>query len=89
MRYYVYIAQSLKDLGYYVGSTYTLERRLHEHNIGSTKSLRNRLPVTIIYTEEYLTKRDAQLRERQIKAYKGGEAFKKLISRRGTRVVNG
>lgn len=33
----------------------------------------------LIYCEKFVTKSDAYKRERQIKSYKGGSAFKKLI----------
>jgi len=33
-----------------------------------------------VYQEEFIAKEDAWLREKQIKKYKGGNAFKKLIS---------
>jgi predicted GIY-YIG superfamily endonuclease len=36
----------------------------------------------LVYKEEYSTKRKAFLRERQIKRYKGGEAFQKLLAKR-------
>ena len=81
----VYILQSLKDRGYYVGHTSNIERRLSEHNSGKTKSLKHRIPFAIIYTEKFRTRKEAKIRERQIKSYKGGEAFLKLIGSPGPR----
>jgi putative endonuclease len=75
----VYILQSLKDEKYYVGYTKDLGRRLAEHNRGKSKSTRDRLPFKVICKERYVDKNAAIKRERQIKRYKGGEAFKKLI----------
>jgi len=77
--YYVYILKSLKDNKYYIGSTKHIEQRLAEHNQGKTKSLKYRLPLKLIYNEEYSTLLEARKRERKIKSYKGGNAFKKLI----------
>lgn len=37
------------------------------------------MPWEIVYKESFQTKKEAWLRERQIKSYKGGVAFKKLI----------
>ena len=37
------------------------------------------LPWKIVYTETFKTKSEAYKRELQIKSYKGGNAFKKLI----------
>ncbi len=75
----VYILQSLKDGGYYVGCTSNLEERLARHNSGKTKSLRKRRSLKVVYTENYDSVEQAYAREKQIKKYKGGEAFKKLI----------
>lgn len=75
----VYILQSLKDNKYYIGYTSNLEARLSDHFNGKTKSLKGRLPVNLVYTEVFSTKSDAIKREKQIKAYKGGDAFKKLL----------
>ena len=35
--------------------------------------------ILIIYTEDFIEKSDALKREHQIKSYKGGRAFKKLL----------
>ena len=77
--YYVYILQSRRDNGYYIGYTSDLEKRLKEHNSGKTRFLRHRLPIDLIYVEEFESKRDAKARECQIKSWKGGGAFKRLI----------
>ena len=78
-KYFVYVLQSKKDSGYYIGYTSDLDIRLKEHNQGKTRSLRHRLPLKIIYFEEYNDKKEAKLREKQIKSYKGGKAFSELI----------
>ena len=77
--YYVYILRSGKDKGYYIGYTSDLTKRLRAHNAGKTRSLRHRLLLALIYWETYSKKGEAKLRELQIKSWKGGEAFKKLI----------
>lgn len=77
--FYVYILKSLKDQGYYIGYTQDLDQRLKEHNRGKSKSVKARAPFKIVYKEKYSNKKEAINRERQIKKYKGGEAFKKLI----------
>ena len=76
---FVYILKSLKDDGYYIGCTTNLNKRIRAHNSGKTQSLKNRRPLKIIYVEEYKSAEDAYNREKQIKAFKGGEAFKKLL----------
>ena len=77
--YYLYVLQSRKDFRYYIGSTADLDQRIKEHNSGKTRSIRHRLPMELIYVEEYGTKREAKARELQLKSWKGGEAFKNLI----------
>ena len=81
--YQVYILKSRKDHGYYIGCTSDMVKRLSFHNTGKTPSLRNRRPLYLIYFEEYRDRATAYAREKQIKSYKGGEAFKKLIHRGG------
>jgi putative endonuclease len=81
MSYYVYILQSLKDSKYYIGSTSNVENRLNFHNAGLQRSTRNRTPFILVYKQVCLTKRDALLREKQIKSYKGGVAFKQLLGK--------
>ena len=66
-------------MGYYIGCTSNIEQRLAEHNKGKTPSLKNRRPLEMVYVEKYDKREDAYKREKQIKSYKGGEAFKKLI----------
>ena len=85
--WFVYILQSQKNNRYYIGCSNNLERRLEEHNKGYNKSTKNNIPYKIIYVEDYSNQQVAYKREKQIKSYKGGEAFKKLISV-GGRVVN-
>ena len=70
----------MKDNKYYIGSTSDVPARLKFHNAGLQRSTRNRIPFEIAYIEEWNDKNDAHIREKQIKSYKGGEAFKKLIS---------
>ena len=77
--YKVYILFSEKIKKYYIGHSENLEKRLARHNKGLVKSTKSGKPWIIVYTEDYPTKREAYKRELQIKSYKKGEAFKKLI----------
>jgi putative endonuclease len=79
MHHYVYILQSLKDGKYYIGSTSHVEKRLQFHNAGLQRSTKHRIPFKLVYTEKYDNKSQALKREKQIKSYKGGDAFKNLI----------
>ena len=80
MDYFVYILKSLKDQRYYIGSTSDVIKRLEYHNAGKNKSTKHRAPFILVYQENLSDKSLALKRELQIKSYKGGEAFKKLIN---------
>ena len=80
MEYFVYILRSKKTGKHYVGYTKNLAKRLKEHNSGYTKSLVKHIPLEIIRKESYDSYKEARRRELQIKRYKSGEAFKKLVN---------
>jgi len=79
VRHFTYIIQSLKDHKYYIGYTTNIKERLTSHNLGINISTKRRRLFKLVYYEEFENKRKALKRERQIKSYKGGEAFKKLL----------
>lgn len=55
------------DGSYYVGSTKDIERRLWEHQSGlGAKYTSRRLPVKLVYSEEYERVADAFAREKQV-----------------------
>lgn len=57
-----------KDGTYYTGWTNNLDKRLKDHNAGKgAKYTKARLPVSLIYYEEFQTKEDAMRREYAIK----------------------
>ncbi len=85
MKYTVYIIRSTKTGQYYIGMTKNLAKRLKAHNKNSGRFTKNKRKWELVYKEELPNKRSAWLREKQIKRYKGGEAFKQLL-RRGGRV---
>ncbi len=66
MKGFVYILLCA-DGSFYTGSTNDLERRLLEHQNGNgANHTRKRLPVELVYSEEYERIDDAYYRERQI-----------------------
>ena len=79
MPHYVYILQSLKDGGFYVGETADVEARLKFHNAGLQRSTKGRIPFKVVLTETLPHKSAALKREKEIKSWKGGVKFKKLI----------
>ena len=81
--YWVYIIQSQSSRRYYVGMTEDLPQRLRHHNSGANTSTRRKGPWAFVYQEACLDKTSAWKRERQIKKYKGGAAFRKLLQSHG------
>ena len=66
---YMYILECI-DKTYYTGSTWHLEQRLNEHNSGlGANYTSKRLPVTLLYFEEYTRIEDAFNREKQIQGW--------------------
>ena len=79
--FYVYILESVEYKHYYIGSTSNLEKRITRHNEGGSVWTKRYKPWKIIYTEQYLTKTESLCREREIKSWKRGNEFKKLIDK--------
>jgi putative endonuclease len=59
------------DGSYYVGSTRNLEQRIfqHQQGLGATYTS-NRLPVKLVYGEEYDRVADAYAREKQVQGWR-------------------
>ena len=76
--YYVYVLENNKSK-HYIGSCINIELRLKKHNQNSVRATKNKGPFRIIFKEEHNSRTEARKRENQIKRYKGGRAFKKLI----------
>ena len=60
--YYVYLLKNLENKNIYIGWTSDLKRRCTEHKEKNSY-------WQLIYYEAFLSKEDAQLRERQLKQY--------------------
>ncbi|MFC1553365.1 GIY-YIG nuclease family protein [candidate division KSB1 bacterium] len=78
--YSVYILQSQKDRSYYIGQTSNIADRIKRHNEGRVKSTKLKRPWELVFYEEFSTRNESMHREKQIKSYKGGEAFRKLFN---------
>jgi putative endonuclease len=68
--FWVYILKCL-DNSYYIGHTENLENRLmqHYHNIYPTCYTATRLPVRLVFSQEFATREEALSSERQIKGW--------------------
>jgi putative endonuclease len=70
MSYYVYILQCA-DKSYYTGVTNDIERRVSEHKNPEYRCYTSsRLPVKLVYYEEFSYIRDAIDAEKQIKGWR-------------------
>lgn len=66
---YMYILQC-SDGTYYTGSTKDLERRLEQHQAGEgADHTKSRLPVELVYYEEYDRIDEAFYREKQVQGW--------------------
>ena len=70
MKHYVYIVEC-NDSSFYTGYTLNIEKRVFEHNSSSrgAKSIKGRLPVKLVFLQEFSTRVEALMAERQIKGW--------------------
>ncbi len=65
----------------YIGYTSDLESRLLSHNTLATKGWTIKFrPWILVYKEEFETKKEAMIREKQLKSAKGREFIRNNIS---------
>ena len=78
---FTYILQSLKNRKYYIGSTNNLARRIAEHNNGRG-GLYTKIngPWELVRYRKFKEIDLARKEEKKLKSYKGGNAFKKIIT---------
>jgi putative endonuclease len=75
----IYILYSVSGEKTYVGYTNDIERRIWEHNNHPQKSFTSRYrPWSVIYTEEFDSKKEAMTREKWFKSGVGRE-YKQII----------
>jgi len=77
--YYVYVLKSIGKNWIYIGFSSDLKIRFHEHNSGEVKSTKSYKPFELIYYEAYRSKKDAMVREIELK--KNGQQ-KEFLKRR-------
>jgi putative endonuclease len=69
--YYTYVLFSQKDKKFYSGYTKDLQGRFEAHNKGKVESTKDRRPLTLIYYEASLDRKDAMKREKYFKTHHG------------------
>lgn len=77
--YCVYVLQSEKDLLLYHGFTTNIEKRIIDHNSGNTISTAKRRPLKPIFCEYFISKQDAQRREKYFKTTQGKRMLKLML----------
>ena len=68
MAYFVYLLLCDQKT-YYVGSTNDFDKRLKEHQNKQSFFTKKFSDLTLVYTEKHNSRREAELRERQIKKW--------------------
>jgi len=79
--YTVYILTSLKTPRTYVGYTFDLTRRLHEHNAGRVNATKYYRPWSLLYKESVISLREAKKREQYWKSGAGRRKLKIFFDR--------
>jgi len=77
--FFVYIIYSSSHDVYYKGVSEEPLRRLEEHNSDRSRYTSGKGPWELVYTEQLPTKRDALIREKQIKKW-NRETIERAIS---------
>jgi len=80
MKFYIYILESKLNKHYYVGSTEDIDKRLEYHNSPKARWTKRFQPWVLIHSEEFETRSEAILRERQIKSYKNTSRFLETLN---------
>jgi putative endonuclease len=76
MSWFVYLVITSKNT-LYCGYTINIEKRVATHNAGrGAKYTQKRLPVKLVYSEEFATKTEAMQREYAIKQMSRSEKLK-------------
>ena len=79
LQHCVYVLLSHKDKKFYIGYTTNLKQRLTDHFHGDSKATAPRRPFKLIFCEYFLSKKDAQRRERYFKTSPGKKALKLML----------
>jgi putative endonuclease len=80
MMFTVYVLFSSNYDKIYIGFTSNIEARLLSHNELATKGFTIKYrPWTLVYTEEFQSKKEALEREKQLKSSRGRDFIRKQI----------
>ena len=77
--HYVYVLKCNNgDL--YTGFSSDLKTRIKAHKLGKVRSTKSKLPIELIYYEAYRDKKDATMREYNLKTGQQKELLRKRLS---------
>jgi len=76
----VYILYSKTTQRFYIGSTGNITDRIHRHNNGQSKSTKTGTPWIIVYTETFVTRSEAMIREMELKSWKSHQRIAQLVN---------
>ncbi|MBU1635432.1 GIY-YIG nuclease family protein [bacterium] len=79
MSYFTYILQSGLDQSFYIGYTANIKKRLEEHNNGESRYTKRKIPWKLVHLETFNLKRDAIIREKELKKIRNTRYLKKII----------
>jgi len=68
--WFIYIIYSVKLDKYYIGYTDDIPWRIERHNLGWGRFTTGGFPWQLVYSEQYPSKHQALMREREIKSKK-------------------
>lgn len=77
--FYVYVLYSREADKFYIGYSADLKRRMREHTSGTSLSGRTIKNLRLVYYEACLSKKDAQLQEKQLKTGFGRQYLRKRL----------
>ncbi|OFW52979.1 MAG: excinuclease ABC subunit C [Actinobacteria bacterium RBG_13_35_12] len=78
--FYVYILQSQKDKGLYIGYTNNLKKRIKEHQSGQVFATKGRSPMKLIHYQGFLSQKDALETEKYLKTTRGWERIHRMLN---------
>lgn len=77
--YYVYILQSQKDKGLYIGYTSDLKKRIKEHQNKKSFATKGRVPFKLIHYQAFENQKDALETEKYLKTTRGWERIHRML----------
>jgi len=78
-KYFTYVLYSDTRKRLYIGQTNNIEKRIKEHNSGKVDSTRPYRPYRLIYLEEFNSRKESLIREKELKFSHSRRKLKSFI----------